>query len=187
MRKLRWPHLLLAITLIFLLSGCTASEPVPAERPPTDIPESESFQSAYQLYPDEDDREAYRVWNLDDPEVQAMRDFLAEHEAAVAAAEPAWWLKEPDSLAQYFVDKLVGASEEIIPYQETFFLPTQPGEAVYLIIVGDYLDDSVWGDKIRVELRSHDQLWEIAWAGHMWRCRRGGPELEQMWHTTLCP
>jgi hypothetical protein len=195
MKTLRLYNLFFAVPLILLLGACTSSDPLPTETPPptpTQTPEPEPAGIMFNTFPEEEDRAAYQAWNLDDPDFPALRDFLEEYEAAFAAEELAWWLKDQDDLVSYFLHKLTSASDEIIPYQEIFFLPAPPDEPVYIIIVGEYLDDSVWGDKIRVELRQRervwgDRAWEITWAGNMWRCRRGGPELEETWHTTLCP
>jgi hypothetical protein len=198
MKRLHLGNLLLAVPFILLLAACGSTGPLGVETPPptptptqepTPIPTPELPTGImHEAFTEEEDRDAYQVWNLDDPDFPGLRDFLEEYEAALAAEELADWLQAPYGLIFYFSHKLTSVSDEIIPYQEIFFLPTASHEeSVYIIILGEYLDDSVWGDKIRVEFKQRGRVWEIVWVGNMWRCRRGGPELEETWHTILCP
>jgi hypothetical protein len=152
----------------------TAIMPTPMGLPPT------SAQVA--LYPDEDERADYLVWQLDDTLVQS---FEAAHETAVAQNES--WVQDPYEVAWRFVDMARRFSDEPFPYEESFYLPADPGEATFIVILGEFKDDSVWGNKLRLELVAQDEAWQVAWVGEMWRCRRGGAELEDNWHTTLCP
>lgn len=194
-------RLFITLTLILLaLAACAPAEPPPTDTPPpppTNTPPPPEPEPTpiedlpgplFRPFTEAEDRDAYQVWNLDDPDFPALQQFLEEYEAALHAELAPWWVQTPHDLALYFVYTVTRLSAETLPYQETFFLPTPPNEPAYIIIFGEYLDDSVWGDKIRMELRQRaDGLWEVAWMGNIWRCRRGGAELEEAWHTTLCP
>lgn len=48
----------------------------------------------------------------------------------------------------------------------------------------DLRDDSLEAEEVRVDLVRKGAVWEIAWAGRRWRCRRA---LFSGWTTALCP
>jgi hypothetical protein len=201
MKKL-WPFTLLGA---LLLIACTPEAASPTATPPpsplpataTEVPTAEPIltptplsdiqgppptSALVDLYTEEEDRSAYQVWDLAEP---ARQPFWDEYETAVAT--DAAWPQDPHEVTWQFVDQTMRFSDEPFPYEEVFYLAAPPGEAIFIVILGEYLDDSVWGNKIRVELVEQDGIWQIVWAGDLWRCRRGGAELEQNWHTTLCP
>jgi hypothetical protein len=203
-------QLLFSLILVttFILAGCTPgeappvvtpepepiTEPSPTPEPPvepsptpepTPVEETEGpppTEADLSLYTEEEDRDAYLVIALDDMIIQPFQD-----EYAAALVDNAAWLQDPYAVATQFIDITRRFSDEPFPYEESFYLPALPTEAIFVIILGDYKDDSVWGNKIRVELALQDDVWEVVWAGELWRCRRGGADLEQTWHTTLCP
>lgn len=47
-------------------------------------------------------------------------------------------------------------------------------------------DDSIAAEETRVDLIKQGQLWEVAWAGGRWRCRRDLMR-GSWWTTSLCP
>lgn len=200
--KKRWPFTLLWTLLLFACAPAVeppAATPTATQLPPTepaaptaeptltptpqvDIPGPPPTSALVERYAEEEDRATYQVWDLAEP---ARQPFWDEYETAVAT--DAAWPQDPHDVAWQFVDQTMRFSDEPFPYEEIFYLPAPPGEAIFIVILGEYLDDSVWGNKIRVELVEQNGVWEIVWAGDLWRCRRGGAELEQNWHTTLCP
>ena len=169
----------------------TAEPTATPEPEPTDTPEQEPTEVSagppptevdLDLYEDADeDREAYQVINLADTAVH----FLEAYNTALA--DDAAWLQDPYEVADMLMETTRRFAEEPVPYEEAFYLPTPPNEAIIIFIQGEFMDDSVWGNKIRMELALEEGVWEIVWAGEQWRCRRGGEELTDNWHTTLCP
>jgi hypothetical protein len=154
-----------------------------AEPTPTEAPEGPPPTDAdLSLYTEEEDREAYQVIVLD---TSALQPFHDAYEAALE--ENADWLQDPYAVADLFMETTRRFAEEPIPYEESFYLPAPPDEAIIIFIQGEFRDDSVWGSKIRIELVLQDDVWEIVWAGEQWRCRRGDADLIENWHTTLCP
>lgn len=202
---------LLALTPLLLLAACIPQETPPTATPDptpivetpaaTDTPEPEPTpeptpepeptptaaaegppptDAALSLYAEAEDRDAYLLINL--AEMTAFQEAYA-----AALADDAGWLQDPYAVAALFIDATRRFSDEPFPYEESFYLPAPPDEAVIIVILGDFKDDSVWGHKIRLELSRQEEVWELDWAGEQWRCRRGEAELMDTWHTTLCP
>lgn len=160
-------------------------EPDPTDTPepePTEDPEGPPPTDAdLSLYTEDEDRDAYQVINLEDTAVPF-------HEAYSAAlVDNAGWLQDPYEVADMLMETTRRFAEEPVPYEAAFYLPAPPDEAIIIFVQGEFMDDSVWGSKIRMELALEDGVWEIVWAGEQWRCRRGDAELIDNWHTTLCP
>ncbi len=161
-------------------------EPDPTDTPepePTEVPDGPPPTEAdLEMYEDADDaREAYQVIDLAETAVP----FLEVYDAALA--ENADWLQDPYEVADMFMETTRRFAEEPVPYEEAFYLPAPPDEAIIIFIQGEFMDDSVWGNKIRMELTLEEGVWEIVWAGEQWRCWRGDADLIDNWHTTLCP
>jgi len=152
-------------------------EPEPAEEPEGPPPTDADLS----LYTEDEDRDAYQVINLEDTAVP----FLEAYNAALA--DNAGWLQDPYEVADMLMETTRRFGDEPVPYEEAFYLPAPPDEAIIIFIQGEFRDDSVWGSKIRMELALEDGVWEIVWAGEQWRCRRGDADLIDNWHTTLCP
>jgi hypothetical protein len=207
MKKILLTNLLLALLLLACTPPTASPTDIPADDtpppaelpPPTEVPTTEPTAqptptsepmarppttASIERYPelDEEDQTAYESWDLDS---SLLDSFWADWKTAVA--EDAAWLQDPYEVAQQLVDNTRRFSDEPIPLEESFYLPADSGEAIFIIILGEFRDDSVWGNKLRIELTEQEGLWEIDWVGEQWRCRRGGAELEENWHTTLCP
>lgn len=206
MKKLS--RLLFTFSIFFLLTACTPEQAAPApdldppptptaeeEVPPTPEPELEPEPTAtpvaeaegpppteanLALYTDDEERAAYQEVAV--AEVAAFQEAYT----AVSNEDPAA-LQDPYTVANLFVNAIYRSEEEPPAHDESFYLPTAADEAIIIVVLGEYKDDSVWGHKIRLELSMQADTWQLDWVGEQWRCRRGDAELMENWHTTLCP
>lgn len=106
-------------------------------------------------------------------EMQVAVDVKDHNEQIKKAAEAGEeWVKDPARI----IARTFGSFLEVRTKSIEFNAPTadQP-DSLFVTVIGDgYLDDSVRGEKFRLELKSNEQgVWKFTSASKSWRCQAG--------------
>ena len=137
------------------------------------------YDASVLVFPQPEDRQAYQVVDL----IQ-YNDFFQS--LALSEIEKFEWVSDPLEIATRLESWPPDSPE--CQNKKIYFLPTNPGSVILVIIGEDCPDDSIAAEKTRIEMHDDDGRWVVDWVGRMWKCKRG--EIESRltdWHTYLCP
>ena len=122
-------------------------------------------------------KDSYRPLDFEEPPYSR---FIEEYMKASSSNN--YWIKDPIALALYLAG--FPNPDGTVPDKVHVFF-ANPATATVIVATDNLEDDSVLAQEIRADLIKNNDIWQIAWAGNRWRCRRNAAT--NWWTTSLCP